>query len=68
MGDTQLSLTSIGYLVKIPTSPLPPSVDGNGLYGVQLRIAKGQVFHAFAKQNVCIWLVSEAHRLHFCTS
>ncbi|CAK6949369.1 zona pellucida sperm-binding protein 4-like [Scomber scombrus] len=47
MGDPQLSLTSVGYLVKIPTSPLPPSVDSNGLYGVQLRIAKDNTYSSY---------------------
>lgn len=56
-GAAQSSLASVGYMVKTPSSSLPSAVISNGLYGVQLRIAKGRVF---AKPNVLIWLELEA--------
>lgn len=40
-GTPNKSLASIGVMVITPTSDLPKSVISNGLYGVQLRIAKG---------------------------
>lgn len=42
-GSAQQSLASVGYMVKTPASILPSTVLSDGLYGVQLRIAQGQV-------------------------
>ncbi|XP_023265683.1 zona pellucida sperm-binding protein 4-like [Seriola lalandi dorsalis] len=46
-GSPSQSLASIGYMVKIPSSALPSSVISNGLYGVQLRIAKDQTYSSY---------------------
>ncbi|XP_068603635.1 zona pellucida sperm-binding protein 1-like [Brachionichthys hirsutus] len=40
------SLISVGYMVKIPPSSLQ-SVLANGLYGVQLRIAKDDLYSSY---------------------
>lgn len=43
MGSNQQTLASVGYMVKIPSSSFPSVVVGLGRYGVELRIAKGQL-------------------------
>lgn len=43
-GGVQQSLASVGVMVKTPASTLPATVSSDGLYGVQLRIAKGSIF------------------------
>lgn len=43
-GSVQQSLASVGVMVKTPASTLPATVVSDGLYGVQLRIAKGSMF------------------------
>lgn len=44
LGSMQQGLSSVGFLVKIPSSSLPSAVFGEGMYGVELRIAKGSLF------------------------
>ncbi|XP_070778257.1 zona pellucida sperm-binding protein 4-like [Enoplosus armatus] len=46
-GGAQQSLASVGYMVKTPSSDLPSAVISNGLYGVQLRIAKDQTYSSY---------------------
>ncbi|XP_040909769.1 zona pellucida sperm-binding protein 4-like isoform X1 [Toxotes jaculatrix] len=46
-GIAQQSLASVGYMVKTPSSILPSSVIFNGLYGVQLRIAKDRTYSSY---------------------
>ncbi|XP_042291997.1 zona pellucida sperm-binding protein 4-like [Thunnus maccoyii] len=46
-GAAPQSLASVGYMVKIPSSSLPSSVISNGLYGVQLRIAKDATYSSY---------------------
>ncbi|XP_029976883.1 zona pellucida sperm-binding protein 4-like [Salarias fasciatus] len=41
------SLASVGYMVKTPTSSLPSSILSNGLYGVQLRIARDRTYSSY---------------------
>lgn len=43
-GSVQQSLASVGVMVKTPASTLPATITSDGLYGVQLRIAKGIIF------------------------
>ncbi|XP_070841116.1 zona pellucida sperm-binding protein 4-like [Chaetodon trifascialis] len=46
-GDALQSLASVGYMVKTPSSTLPSQVVSNGLYAVQLRIAKDQTYSSY---------------------
>lgn len=41
---TVQSTTTIEFGVKMDSSPLPSVIFSDGIYGVELRIAKGQVF------------------------
>ncbi|CAJ1083395.1 zona pellucida sperm-binding protein 4-like isoform X2 [Xyrichtys novacula] len=50
-GGTPQSLASVGYMVKTPTSSLPSQVISNGLYGVQLRIAKDSTYKSYFPTN-----------------
>ncbi|XP_074542254.1 zona pellucida sperm-binding protein 4-like [Halichoeres trimaculatus] len=50
-GGTPQSLASIGYMVKTPSSSLPSQVISNGLYGVQLRIAKDSTYKSYLTTN-----------------
>lgn len=50
-GSAQQSLASVGYMVKTPTSILPTTVLSDGLYGVQLRLAKGRVLISQSKMH-----------------
>lgn len=43
-GSADPSIASVGYMVKTPTSNLPSSITSSGLYDVELKIAKGQMF------------------------
>uniref|UniRef100_A0A3Q3IY31 ZP domain-containing protein n=1 Tax=Monopterus albus TaxID=43700 RepID=A0A3Q3IY31_MONAL len=45
------SLVSVGYTVKIPSSSLPSTVISDGLYGVELRIAKDATFSSYWPSN-----------------
>ncbi|XP_041811889.1 zona pellucida sperm-binding protein 4-like [Chelmon rostratus] len=46
-GAAQQSLASVAYMVKTPSSSLPSEVVSNGLYAVELRIAKDQTYSSF---------------------
>ncbi|XP_044028655.1 uncharacterized protein LOC122864925 [Siniperca chuatsi] len=46
-GSGQHSMASVGYMVKIPSSHLPSAVISNGLYSVQLRIAKDHTYSSY---------------------
>ncbi|XP_034560250.1 zona pellucida sperm-binding protein 4-like isoform X2 [Notolabrus celidotus] len=50
-GGTPQSLASIGYMVKTPSSSLPSQVVSNGLYGVQLRLAKDSTYKSYLATN-----------------
>ncbi|XP_038586841.1 zona pellucida sperm-binding protein 4-like, partial [Micropterus salmoides] len=50
-GVAPQSLTSIGYMVKTPSSTLPSAVLSNGLYAVDLRIAKDQTYSSYLPTN-----------------
>ncbi|XP_045913734.1 uncharacterized protein LOC123976001 isoform X2 [Micropterus dolomieu] len=45
------SLASAGYMVKTPSSSLPSAVLSNGLYAVDLRIAKDQTYSSYLPTN-----------------
>lgn len=45
--STDPSLASAGFMLKTPTFSLPFGVVANGLYGVQLKIARGWCWPAF---------------------
>ncbi|KAG8005297.1 Zona pellucida sperm-binding protein 4 [Nibea albiflora] len=46
-GAAQPSLATVGYMVKTPTSNLPTSVSSDGLFSVQLRIAKDKTYSSY---------------------
>ncbi|XP_028317712.1 zona pellucida sperm-binding protein 4-like [Gouania willdenowi] len=46
-GPAKQSLASVGYMVKTPSSSLPSSILSNGLYGVQLRIARDSTYSKY---------------------
>ncbi|XP_073340154.1 zona pellucida sperm-binding protein 4-like [Pagrus major] len=46
-GSAQQSMASVGYMVKTPASTLPSSVISNGLYSVQLRMAKDKTYSSY---------------------
>lgn len=43
-GSATQSLTSVGFMVKTPSSSLPSAISSDGLYSVLLRIATGKIF------------------------
>ncbi|XP_038580630.1 uncharacterized protein LOC119907109 isoform X2 [Micropterus salmoides] len=45
------SLASAGYMVKTPSSSLPSELLSNGLYAVDLRIAKDQTYSSYLPTN-----------------
>ncbi|XP_038576707.1 zona pellucida sperm-binding protein 4-like isoform X2 [Micropterus salmoides] len=50
-GVAPQSLTSVGYMVKTPSSSLPSAVLSSGLYAVELRIAKDQTYSSYFPTN-----------------
>ncbi|XP_070702962.1 zona pellucida sperm-binding protein 4-like [Pempheris klunzingeri] len=46
-GAAPQSLASTGYMVKTPSSNLPSSLFSNGYYGVQLKIAKDEMYSSY---------------------
>ncbi|XP_038580586.1 zona pellucida sperm-binding protein 4-like isoform X1 [Micropterus salmoides] len=50
-GIAPQSLASAGYMVKTPSSSLPSAVLSNGLYAVDLRIAKDQTYSSYLPTN-----------------
>uniref|UniRef100_A0A3P8WA77 Zona pellucida sperm-binding protein 4-like n=1 Tax=Cynoglossus semilaevis TaxID=244447 RepID=A0A3P8WA77_CYNSE len=46
-GSALKGLSSVGFMVKTPSSILPSSVVNNGLFAVQLRIAKDKMFSSY---------------------
>lgn len=57
-GIAQQPVASVGYMVKTEASnyrtsitKMPPSIISNGIYGVELRIAKGLFFALFSTNS-----------------
>ena len=62
----QQSLVSAGYMVKMPASSLPSVVYSDGLYGVELRIAKGQIFRDNFSKLKCLLHVALPFKTKVC--